>query len=227
MLDVLMSVKDAEGGPRFSADEITGMFISMMFAGHHTSSGTAAWTLIELLRHPDVLAGVVAELDRALRRRFDGQFPGAAGDSAAGVGGQGGAAPASAVDPVAAGRERRIRGAGLHDQARRLRWRHAGDLQPDTGGLPGTGLLRPGPLCRAAPGGPGQPLDVDPVRRRAAPLRRRGVRHDAAEGHLLGAAAGLHVRAGAAVGRPIATTTRRWSCSWRSRAVCGTAGGCP
>lgn len=64
MLDVLISVKDDEGGPRFSADEITGMFISMMFAGHHTSSGTAAWTLIELLRHPDVLAGVVAELDR-------------------------------------------------------------------------------------------------------------------------------------------------------------------
>jgi sterol 14-demethylase len=39
------------------------MFISMMFAGHHTSSGTAAWTMIELLRHPDVLADVVAELD--------------------------------------------------------------------------------------------------------------------------------------------------------------------
>lgn len=64
MLDVLMSVKDSDGGLRFSADEITGMFISMMFAGHHTSSGTAAWTLIELLRHPDVLAGVVDELDR-------------------------------------------------------------------------------------------------------------------------------------------------------------------
>jgi sterol 14-demethylase len=63
MLDVLMVLKDDAGGPRFTADEITGMFISMMFAGHHTSSGTAAWTLIELLRHPDVLAGVVAELD--------------------------------------------------------------------------------------------------------------------------------------------------------------------
>jgi sterol 14alpha-demethylase len=63
MLDVLMSVTGEDGAPRFSADEITGMFISMMFAGHHTSSGTAAWTLIELLRHPDVLAGVVAELD--------------------------------------------------------------------------------------------------------------------------------------------------------------------
>ena len=39
------------------------MFISMMFAGHHTISGTAAWTMIELLRHPDVLADVIAELD--------------------------------------------------------------------------------------------------------------------------------------------------------------------
>ncbi|KAA9156533.1 cytochrome P450 [Amycolatopsis acidicola] len=63
MLDVLMSVKDADGELRFSADEITGMFISMMFAGHHTSSGTAAWTLIELLRHPGELDKVVRELD--------------------------------------------------------------------------------------------------------------------------------------------------------------------
>jgi sterol 14-demethylase len=39
------------------------MFISMMFAGHHTSSGTASWTLIEMLRHPDVYAEVVAELE--------------------------------------------------------------------------------------------------------------------------------------------------------------------
>ncbi|TDC90537.1 cytochrome P450 [Saccharopolyspora aridisoli] len=63
MLDVLMSVEDEAGEQRFSADEITGMFISMMFAGHHTSSGTAAWTLIELLRNPGVMDGVVAELD--------------------------------------------------------------------------------------------------------------------------------------------------------------------
>jgi sterol 14alpha-demethylase len=63
LLDVLMVVKNEAGEPRFTADEITGMFISMMFAGHHTSSGTAAWTLIELLRHPDVMSRVVAELD--------------------------------------------------------------------------------------------------------------------------------------------------------------------
>jgi sterol 14-demethylase len=64
MLDVLMSLKAKDDvTPRFSADEITGMFISMMFAGHHTSSGTAAWTLIELLRNPHVLKDVTAELD--------------------------------------------------------------------------------------------------------------------------------------------------------------------
>jgi sterol 14-demethylase len=63
LLDILMVVKNDAGAPRFTADEITGMFISMMFAGHHTSSGTAAWTLIELLRNPSVLGAVVTELD--------------------------------------------------------------------------------------------------------------------------------------------------------------------
>ena len=64
MLDVLVSIKDDEGKPRFTADEITGMFISLMFAGHHTSSGTSSWTLIELLRHPNVYTEVTAELDK-------------------------------------------------------------------------------------------------------------------------------------------------------------------
>jgi sterol 14alpha-demethylase len=63
MLDVLVSIKDDEGNLRFSADEITGMFISLMFAGHHTSSGTSAWTLIELMRHSDIYTQVTAELD--------------------------------------------------------------------------------------------------------------------------------------------------------------------
>lgn len=63
MLDVLVSIKDENGKERFSADEITGIFISMMFAGHHTTSGTAAWALIELLRNPEYLRGVTHELD--------------------------------------------------------------------------------------------------------------------------------------------------------------------
>jgi sterol 14-demethylase len=56
LMDVLVSVG-------FDANTITGMFISMMFAGHHTTSGTAAWTLIELLRHRDHMQRVVDELD--------------------------------------------------------------------------------------------------------------------------------------------------------------------
>jgi sterol 14alpha-demethylase len=64
LLDILMSIKEEDGSDRFSADTITGMFISMMFAGHHTTSGTAAWTLIELLRHTDDMAAVNAELDQ-------------------------------------------------------------------------------------------------------------------------------------------------------------------
>ncbi len=63
LVDVLMSIKDENGVEQFSADIITGMFISMMFAGHHTTSGTAAWVIIELLRNPDVMAEVVAEMD--------------------------------------------------------------------------------------------------------------------------------------------------------------------
>ncbi len=63
MLDVLVSIPDEDGRPRFTADEITGMFISLMFAGHHTSSGTSSWTLIELMRNPDIYAEVRNELD--------------------------------------------------------------------------------------------------------------------------------------------------------------------
>ncbi len=62
LLDVLMSIKNPDGTDRFVADEVTGMFISMMFAGHHTTSGTAAWTLIELLRNEGEMAIVDDEL---------------------------------------------------------------------------------------------------------------------------------------------------------------------
>jgi sterol 14-demethylase len=63
LLDVLVSVKDDDGNSQFSANEITGMFISLMFAGHHTSSGTSSWTLIELIRHPEIYAAVLDELE--------------------------------------------------------------------------------------------------------------------------------------------------------------------
>lgn len=63
LVDVLMSIKDENGNGQFSADIVTGMFISMMFAGHHTTSTTASWLIIELLRNPEVMSKVVAEMD--------------------------------------------------------------------------------------------------------------------------------------------------------------------
>ena len=63
LFDVLLGIRDAEGRPRYTIDQVTGMFISMMFAGHHTTSGTAAWTLIELLRNPGALGPVRDEID--------------------------------------------------------------------------------------------------------------------------------------------------------------------
>jgi sterol 14-demethylase len=61
-LQTLMESRYDDGSP-LSPVEITGMLTASMFAGHHTSSGTTAWVLIELLRNPDYMKRVVAELE--------------------------------------------------------------------------------------------------------------------------------------------------------------------
>ena len=43
--------------------EITGMVIWFMFAGHHTSSNTTAWTLLEIARNPQYKQRLLAEVD--------------------------------------------------------------------------------------------------------------------------------------------------------------------
>jgi len=63
LLDILMSIRDEDGSLRFSADQVTGIFISMMFAGHHTTSTTASWMVIELLRNAGLFERVTAEVD--------------------------------------------------------------------------------------------------------------------------------------------------------------------
>src|SRR5690606_2373968 len=50
-LQTLMESRYKDGSA-LSDHEITGMLVAAMFAGHHTSGVTTAWTLIELLRHP-------------------------------------------------------------------------------------------------------------------------------------------------------------------------------
>ena len=53
-----------DDGSRLSAHEITGMLIGTIFAGHHTTAGTATWTLLELAKRPEHLNRVLKELDQ-------------------------------------------------------------------------------------------------------------------------------------------------------------------
>ncbi len=63
--DFLQTLMDAtyKNGTPLTHDEITGLLLAAMFAGHHTSSVTTAWTLIELCRTPEYMARMVGELD--------------------------------------------------------------------------------------------------------------------------------------------------------------------
>ena len=66
--DMFQMLIDAryDDGTRLSTNEITGMLVGAIFAGHHTSSGTAAWVLLELLKHPHHLRATRKELDDLL-----------------------------------------------------------------------------------------------------------------------------------------------------------------
>jgi sterol 14alpha-demethylase len=61
-LQTLMESRYRDGKP-LTEHEITGMLVAALFAGHHTSSVTTAWCIIELCNHPAYLQKVLAELD--------------------------------------------------------------------------------------------------------------------------------------------------------------------
>ncbi len=52
-----------EDGSALSPHEITGLLIGTLFAGHHTTAGTAAWITLELARNPEHMEKVLAEFD--------------------------------------------------------------------------------------------------------------------------------------------------------------------
>ena len=189
---------EEDGSPRFSADTVTGMFISMMFAGHHTTSGTAAWTLIELLRHPEEMAASSTSSTSSMPtgRRSASRRCARSPDSSRRI------KEALRLHPplillLRVAKEDLTYG-GYRIAAGKLVGGQPGHLQPHPRGLPRPRCVRAGALPRTARGGPGQSVDLDPLRRRPPPLRRRRLRHDAAQGHLLRAAPGLGVRGGSA-----------------------------
>jgi sterol 14-demethylase len=62
-LQTLMESRYSDGSA-LSSHEITGLLLAGIFAGHHTSSVTTAWTLLELLQNPAYLQRCIEEVDR-------------------------------------------------------------------------------------------------------------------------------------------------------------------
>jgi sterol 14-demethylase len=60
-----INARYADGQP-VPDETIMSLILALMFAGHETTAGQAAWTIIETLRHPDYLARLRAELDAHL-----------------------------------------------------------------------------------------------------------------------------------------------------------------
>src|SRR5436309_8818926 len=65
ILSLLVGVCD-EAGEGFSDKEIRDQVMTLMFAGHDTSTSTLTFMMHELARHPDVLARLCAEQDEVL-----------------------------------------------------------------------------------------------------------------------------------------------------------------
>ncbi len=65
ILSLLVGVRD-EAGEGFTDKEIRDQVMTLMFAGHDTSTSTLTFMMHELARHPDVLAKLCAEQDEVL-----------------------------------------------------------------------------------------------------------------------------------------------------------------
>jgi sterol 14-demethylase len=59
----LMIESTYEDGSRLTPNELTGILVALIMAGHHTSAGTATWILIELLRNAQYYGRVRDEID--------------------------------------------------------------------------------------------------------------------------------------------------------------------
>jgi cytochrome P450 len=65
VLSLLLGARD-EDGSGFTDEEVRDQVMTLMFAGHDTSTSTISFLLYELARHPEALARVQAEQDAVL-----------------------------------------------------------------------------------------------------------------------------------------------------------------
>ena len=76
LFHVLHGLRDENGERRFSDDQITGMFISMMFAGHHTTSVVSSWGPDRPAPKPGVACEGQRRTRRDVLRRARRELPG-------------------------------------------------------------------------------------------------------------------------------------------------------
>jgi cytochrome P450 len=80
ILTLLLEASD-EDGSRLSDREVRDQAMTLMFAGHDTSTSTISFLLYELARHPNALARLLSEQDRVLAEtpptatHFTGELP--------------------------------------------------------------------------------------------------------------------------------------------------------
>jgi cytochrome P450 len=70
VLSMLIEATDAEDGSRLSVREVRDQVMTLLFAGHDTSTSTISFMLYELARHPAALAKLLEEQDRVLGERM-------------------------------------------------------------------------------------------------------------------------------------------------------------
>ncbi len=64
ILSLLMQARDEDGGA-MSDEELRDELVTLLLAGHETTATSVAWAIERLVRHPDKLARLVAEIDAA------------------------------------------------------------------------------------------------------------------------------------------------------------------
>lgn len=67
-LDVLITLKDAQGNPLLTIEEVKAQSQDITFAAVDNPSNAVEWALAEMVNNPDVLEKAVAEIDRVVGR---------------------------------------------------------------------------------------------------------------------------------------------------------------
>ncbi len=72
LLSMLLQAQDADDGSRMSDQQLRGEVMTLFLAGHETTAIALSWTWYLLSQHPQVEAGLLAELQAVLGERSPG-----------------------------------------------------------------------------------------------------------------------------------------------------------